>query len=188
MNTIFINSENSKTSKSYVLILKLPDKLDLRRGEKSIALSNLSINYTWKNIKSENGVMNLNYLMDHILYQIFKFILNTFKNIYNEKIDNPKIRIYVNKIENRITFKIKTGCYLELLIHETMKLLGNNKNKITKDKDGENIPHLELTEVVLVHFNIVDNDCQQDSRVLYAFVSNKSFGSLLEISLKIISF
>ena len=63
-----------------------------------------------------------------------------------------------------------------------MKLLGSTENKITKDKNGENVPHLEITEVVLVHCNIVNNDYQQDSRVLYTFVPNKRFGSLLEIS------
>ena len=63
-----------------------------------------------------------------------------------------------------------------------MKLLRSTKNKITKDKNGENVPHLEITEVVLVHCNIVNNDYQQDSRVLYTFVPNKPFGSLLEIS------
>ena len=63
-----------------------------------------------------------------------------------------------------------------------MKLLRSTKNKITKDKDGENVLHLEITEVVLVHCNIVNNNYQQDSRVLYTFVPNKPFGSLLEIS------
>ena len=63
-----------------------------------------------------------------------------------------------------------------------MKLLGSTKNKIAKDKNGENVPHLEIIEVVLVHFNVVNNDYQQDSRVLYTFVPNKPFGSLLEIS------
>ena len=63
-----------------------------------------------------------------------------------------------------------------------MKLLGNTKNTIAKDKNGENVPHLEIIEVVLVHFNIVNNDYQQDSRVLYTSVPNKPFGSLLEIS------
>ena len=65
-----------------------------------------------------------------------------------------------------------------------MKLLGSTKNKITKDKNGENVPHLEITEVVLVHRNIVNNDYQQDSRVLYTFVPNKPFRSVLEISPK----
>ena len=63
-----------------------------------------------------------------------------------------------------------------------MKLLGSTKNKITKDKNGENVPHLEITEVKLIHCNIVNNDYQQDSRVLYTFVPNKPFDSLLEIS------
>ena len=63
-----------------------------------------------------------------------------------------------------------------------MKLLGSTENKIIKDKNGENVPPLEITEVVLVHCNIVNNDNQQDSRVLYTFVPNKPFGSLLEIS------
>ena len=95
--------------------------------------------------------------------------------------DNPLIRIYLNKKRNRITFKIKTGFYLELLTLETMKLLGCTKNKITKDENGENVPHLEITEVVLVHSSIVSNDYQQDSRVLYKFVLKKSFGQLLDI-------
>ena len=63
-----------------------------------------------------------------------------------------------------------------------MKLLESTKDKITEDKNGENVPHLEITEVVLVHCNIVNNDYQQDSRVLHTFVPNKPFGSLLEIS------
>ena len=92
------------------------------------------------------------------------------------------VQIYVIKIENRVTFKIKNGYSLELLIPETMKLIGSTKNKITKTKNDENVPHLEITEVVLVHCNIVKNDYQQDSRVLYTFVPNKLFGSLLEIS------
>ena len=77
--------------------------------------------------------------MGHILYQIFKTILSTFLKKYNE--DNSPIKIYVNKIENRITFKIKTGYYLELLTPQKIKLLGNTKNKITKDKNRENVPH-----------------------------------------------
>ena len=63
-----------------------------------------------------------------------------------------------------------------------MKLHGNTKSKIRKEKNGENVPHLEITEVVLVHCNVIKNDYQQDSRVLYTFVPNKSFGNLWEIS------
>ena len=88
----------------------------------------------------------------------------------------------MNKIESRVTFKIKNEYSLELLTPETIKLLGRTENKITKDKNGENVPHLEITELVLVPCDIVNNDYQQDSRVVYAFVSNKPFGSLLGIS------
>ena len=84
-----MNSENSRTPEYHVLMLKLTDKLDLRRGQKTVALSNLSIYYTWKNIKSsynnnklryllQRGMKNLSYEMDHIQYQIFKIILNIF--------------------------------------------------------------------------------------------------------------
>ena len=90
--------------------------------------------------------------------------------------------MYVNRIENRITFKIKNGYYLELLTPETMKLLRSTESKITKDKSGKNVSHLEIVELVLVHCNLVNNDYQQDSRILYSFVPNKTFGSLFEIS------
>ena len=118
----------------------------------------------------QHGRTNLNYLMDHILYN-------------GEKAVNPSIRIYINKTENRIKFKIKTGYYLELLTPETIKLLGSTKSKTT-DENGENVPYLEVTEVVLIHCNIVNNSYQQNSRILYTFVLNKSFGQLLDISLE----
>ena len=108
----------------------------------------------------------------------FKYILKE----HSENVNNPSIEIYVNKIENRITFKIKSGYYLELLTPELMKLLGSTETKITKDKNGENVPHLEVVELVLVHCNLVNNDYQQDLRILYIFVPNKTFGILLEIS------
>ena len=92
--------------------------------------------------------------------------------------------IYVNKIETRITIKRKRRCYLEILMLETMKWLGSSKSKITKDENGKNVLHLEITDIVLVQCNVVNNDYQQNSRVLYTFVPNKSFGQLLDISLK----
>ena len=85
---------------------------------------------------------------------------------HGQDIDKPPVLIYVNKIENMVTFKIKNGYSFELLTEETMNLLGSTENKITTDKNGENVPHLEITEVVLVHSNIVNNDYQKDSRVL----------------------
>ena len=188
MDTIFMNLENSKTSEHNVLVLKLTDKLDLRRGHKTVALSNLSIYYTWKNVKSSynnnkfkisaptwseefklpDGSYSVSDIQDY-----FEYILKK----HSESVDNPSIRVHLYRIENRITFKIKSGYYLELLTSETMKLLGS-----TKDKNGENVPHLEIVELVLVHCSLVNNDYQQDSRILYTFVPNKTFGSLLEIS------
>ena len=188
-----MNSENSKTLKPHVLVLKLTNKVDLRIGKNVVALSNFSIYYTWKNVKSSynnnkckisaptwndefelsDGSYSVSDIQDY-----FEYILKK----HGENLDKPSIQIYVYKIENRVIFKIKIGCSLEILTPETMKLLGSTKNKITKDKNGENVPHLEITEVVLVHCNIVNNDYQQDSRVLYTFVPNKPFGSLLEIS------
>ena len=79
---------------------------------------------------------------------------------------------YIIKTYETVTDK--TGYYLQLLTHETMKLLAGTKSKITKDKNGESVPHLEITKVVLIHCNIVKNNYQQDSRVLYTFVPNKS--------------
>ena len=96
--------------------------------------------------------------------------------------------IYVNKTEKRITFEVKIECYLELLIPETMKLLGNFKSKITKYENGKIMPHLEITEVILVHGNIVNKNYWEDPRVLYTFFLNKSFGQLLDISSKKFSF
>ena len=84
MDTIFMNSENSRTSEYYVLVLKLTDKLDLKRGQKSVALSNLSIYYTWKNIKSSYNNNKFKISAQHGLknkYQIFKIILSIFLKI-----------------------------------------------------------------------------------------------------------
>ena len=171
MDTIFMNSENSKTSEHNVLVLKLTDKLDLRKDQKAVALSNLSIYYMWKNVKSsynnnkfkisaptwteEFELLNGSYSVSDI-QDYFEYILKK----HGESVDNPLIRMCINRIENRITFKIKNGYYLELLTPETMRLLGSTERKITKDKNGENVPHLEIVELVLVHCNLVNNDYQ----------------------------
>ena len=169
-----MDSENSRTCEYHVLVLKLADKLDLRRGQKSSTLSNLSIYYTWKNIKNSyknnkfkisapkwsdefelpDGSHSISDIQDY-----FEYILKK----HSENVDNPSIKIYVNKIENRVTFKIKKGCYLELLTTETMKLLESTESKITKDKNGENVPHLETVEVVLIHCDLVNNIYLQNS-------------------------
>ena len=94
--------------------------------------------------------------------------------------DHPPIRIYVNKVEHRITCKIKTGYYLALLTLEMMKLLGSIKNRVTKVKNCENVPHLEISEVVLVHCNIasINNNYKHELRVFYTFLPNKTFAHL----------
>ena len=150
-------------------------------------LLNLSIYYTWKNIKNayknnqfqtsaqtwdeEFQLPDGSYSVSDI-QGYFEYIIKTFT-------DNLSIRIYVNKIDNRNTFRIKTGYFLELLTLETMKLLGSTKSNITKDENGENVSHLEITEIVLVHCNIVNNNYQHDARVFYTFVPNKLFGQFL---------
>ena len=172
MDTIFMNSENSRISEYHVLVLKLTDKLDLR-GQKSSAFSNLSIYYTWKNIKSsynnskfkistptwsdEYELPDGSYSISDIQYY-FEYILKK----HSESVDNPSIRIYVNKIENRITFQIENGYYLEFVTPETMKLLVSTESKIYKDKNGENVLHLEVVELLLVYSNLVNNNYQQD--------------------------
>ena len=183
-----MNSENSKTSKQHVWILKLTSKLDLEISEKIIALSILSFYYTWKNIKSlynNNKFKNSAPTWSHkfelpdgsysvsSIQDYFEYISKK----HGENIHKPSVQIYVNKIENRVTLKIKNKYSLELFTSETVKLLGSIENKITIDKNSETVPHLEIREVVLVHCNIVNNDYQQDSKVLYTFVLNKPFGS-----------
>ena len=88
----------------------------------------------------------------------------------------------MNKIENRITFEIKTGYFLKRLTPETMKLVGSIKSKIKKDKNGETVPYLEIIELVLIRCNVVNNSYQQNSLSLYTSVCNKSFDQLLDIS------
>ena len=134
MDTTFLNSENSKTSEPHFLTLKLTDKLDLRRDGKSTALSNLSIYYTWKNIKRSynnnkfkrsgptwndkcellDGSYSASDIQDY-----FEYILKK----HGKSIDNPSARIYVNKIDYRIIFEIETGYYLELLTPITLSIM-----------------------------------------------------------------
>ena len=100
-------------------------------------------------------MMNLICLRDLILFLIYEIILNISSK--NETIaDNPSGQIYVNKIKNRIIFKIKTG--YKLLTEETMQLFGSSKKEFAKNKDGEIVPRLETLEVVLVHCNSVNNN------------------------------
>ena len=148
-----MNSEISKTSDHYRLLLNLSDKINLKRSDKYTVLSNLSISYTYKSRKNhrktinlqyqlQRGILYLNYSIDYILYQKHEAVT-----------DHSPVIVYVDEIKNRITFKIKTGYYLTLSTSETMKLLKSTKNNIIKDENGKRVPHL-----VLVNCNIVDNE------------------------------
>ena len=166
-----MNTENSKTSKPNRFKLDLTDKLNLKNSNKNMALANLSIYYTWKNIKSEyknnefkisaptwndtfdlpDGFYSISDIQDY-----FEFIIKNHETLT----ENLPIEIYPNKVKNRIVFKIKTGYKLELLTPETMKLLGSTKKYVDSNKNGEIVQKLEYVEVVLVHCNLVKNDYQ----------------------------
>ena len=193
METSFMNSKNSKISEPNRFKYDLIDKLDLKDPNKNMALVNLSIYYTWKNVKSTynnnkfkisaptwnetfdlpDGSYNISEIQDYIEYISKK----------HETIgENAPILIYANTINNRIVFKIKSGYKLELLSKETMKLLGSTEDTIDADKNSENVPKLENVEVVLVHCNLVNNGYQQNSRVLFTFVTTKQYDQLITIS------
>ena len=189
-----MNTENSKTNESNKFIYQFTDKLNLKTpNNKNIGLVNLSIYYTWKNIKFAhnnnkfkksaptwndvfdlpNGSYSISDIQDY-----FKFIIKKHETLT----ENPPIQIYPNKIKNRIVFKVKTGYKLELLSPETIKLLGSAEIDADKDKDGEDVPKPESVAVVLVHCNLVNNSYQQESKVLFTFVRNNQFGQLITIS------
>ena len=194
METFFMNTKNIKTNEPNRFKYDLIDKLDLKNPNKNMAFGNLSIYYTWKNVKSTynnnnkfkisaptwnetfdlpDGSYNISEIQNYIEYIIKK----------HETIgETASILIYTNTINNRIVFKIKTGYKLELLSKETMKLLGSTKDIIDADKNSENVPKLENVEVVLVHCNLVNNTYQQASRVLFTFVPTKQYGQLISIS------
>ena len=186
-----MNTKNSKTNEPQRFRLSLADKINLKNPNKNIALGNLSIYYTWKNIKSAYNnkfkisapTWNDNFELPDGSYSIadiqdyFELIIKKHETLT----ENPPIQIYPNKIKNRNVFKIKAGYKLELLTPKTMKLLGSTKKDADSDKNSENVPKLESVEVVLVHCNLVNNNYQQTSKILFTFVPNKQFGQLINI-------
>ena len=188
-----MNTENSKTNEPHRFRLSLGDKINLKNPNKNMALANLSIYYTWKNIKSaynnnkfkisaptwndEFDLADGSYSIANI-QDYFEFIIKKHETLT----ENPLVQIYPNKIKNRIVFKVKTDYKLELLSSETIKQLGSTKKHVDQNKDGENVPKLESVEVVLVHCNLINNNYQQASKVLFTFVPNKQFEQLINIS------
>ena len=176
--------------------MSLADKSNLKNPNKNIALGNLSVYYPWKIIKSSYknskfkistptwndafGLPDGSYCIVDI-QDYFEFI-NKKQETLTENPPVQIVQIYSKKIKNRIVFQIKTGYKLEFLYSETVKLLGSTKKDVVQDKDGENMPKLESVEVFLVHCNLVNNNYQQTSKVLFTFVPNKQFGQLIIIS------
>ena len=188
-----MNTLNSKTNESNKFIYQFTDKLNLKNPNKNMALANLSIYYTWKNLKSEYNnnkfkisapTWNDTFDLPNGSYSIadiqnyFEYIIKKHETIT----DKAPVLIYVNRIKNRIIFKIKSGYKLELLSKEIMQSLGSSSNTTDSDKDGELVPKLEVVEVDLVHCNLVNNTYQQASKVLFTFVPNKQFGQLITIT------
>ena len=193
METIFLNTTNSKTKHLNKFVYNFADKLNLKTPNKNIALANLSIYYTWKNIKSDynsnkfklsaptwNDMFDVpdgSYsLAAHQNY--FEYIIKKHETIA----DVSPVLIYVNEINNRIVFKIKSGYKLELLSKEIMRLLRSSADTIDDDESSELVPKLEGVDPVLVHCNLVNNSYQQASKVLLTFVPNKNYGQLITVS------
>ena len=193
METIFINTANSKTKHSNKFVYSFTDKLNLKNPSKNIALANLSIYYTWKNVKSDYNnnkfkisapTWNDTFDVPDGTYSIaalqnyFEYIIKKHETIA----DVSPVLIYVNEINNRIVFKIISGYKLRLLSKETMKLLGSSTDAIDGDKNSELVPKLESVDLVLVHCNLVNNSYQQASKVLFTFVPNKKYDQLITVS------
>ena len=159
-----MNTENSKTNEPHKFRLTRADKFNFKDTNKNMALADLSIYYTWKNIKPAYNkkfkisvsIWNDEFDLSDGSYSISD-IQNYFQCIIKKHeiiVNNSPVQIYENKIKSRIVFKIKTSYKLELLSPETMRLLGSTKKDVDQDKDGKDMPKLKSVEVVLVHFLI----------------------------------
>ena len=188
-----MNTANSKTKHSNKFVYNFTDKLNFKNSNKNIALANLSIYYTWKNVKSDYNnnkfkisVPTWNNTFDvpdgsysiAALQNYFEYIIKKHETIA----DVSPVLTYVNAINNRIVFKIKSGYKLELLSKETMRLLGSSSDTIDDDNNSELVPKLESIDLVLVHCDLVNNSYQQASKVLFTFVPNKKYSQLMTVS------
>ena len=188
-----MNTANSKTKHLNKFVYNFTGKLNFKNPNKNIALANLSIYYTWKNVKSDYNnnkskisaptwsdkfdVPDGSYSIA-ALQNYFEYIIKKRETIA----DVSPVLIYVNEINNGIVSKIKSGYKLELLSKETMKLFGSTSDSIDKDKNSELVPKLESVDLVLVHCNLVNNSYQQASKVLFMFIPNTKYGQLITVS------
>ena len=191
MNTIFMTTKNSGTTDSHRYRLNLSSKINLKQPRKYVALANLSMYYTWKNVtKAHNngkftisaptwsetfelpeGSYNIADINDYFRYIVQK----------HTKDHEKDIEIFANRVKNRVSFKLGAGVSLELRTPETQKLLGVSEKVVKGEVNGDLVPQLETVQTVLVHCNLVDNEYQQDSNILYSFVPDKSFGGILSV-------
>ena len=188
MSNIFMSTENSKTSYSNIFRLYFTDKINLK-GNKKIALSDLSIHYTWHNIKEQynnnkfrlsgptwsqdvalpDGSYEISQIQNYFLDEVIK---NHESNVKSN--EQSPILIYADRTLNRASFRIKAGYKLELLTNETMRLLGDG-SIIDTTKNGENVPKLVIVRNVLVFCNLVENVYLQDCKLLFSFAPNSRF-------------
>ena len=161
METIFMNTENIRANKPHKFVLNLSQRLDLRSSDKHVALENLYIYYMWKNIRKQykNNKLKItsptwndefespdgSYSVSDTQYYI-EYIIKKHETL----ITIPPIHVYIDRINNRLVFKIEDGYKVELQMPETMKLFGSTKKLIDKTKNGEKLRSLEVDEVVLV--------------------------------------
>ena len=185
-----MNTKNSKTNNEFHRFrLSVADKLNLKNPNKNMALANLSMYYTWENIKSaynnnkfktsaptwsdEFDLPDASYSIAD-MQDYFEFIIKKHETLA----EYPPIKIYPNKIKNRIVFNIKTGYNLELLSSETLKLFGSTKKDVDQDKDGD-VSKLESVEVVLLHWNLVKNNYQSGSNQQWLLRDRRFFAIYL---------
>ena len=198
-----MSTENSKRNDPNRYRLYFTDKIDLR-GNKKISLSDLLIHYTWHNIEEQynnnkfrttlfgptwskdvtlpDGSYEISQLRTYFLDEVIKKHESNIKS--NEQ---SPILIYANRILNRVSFRIKTGYKLELLTNETVILLGDGPIIDTR-KNDENVSKLEIVRNVLVFCNLVQSVYLQDSKLLFSFVPNSRFGSLLSITPQVLKY
>ena len=193
-----MSTENSKTSDPNRFRLYFTDKVDLTGNEK-IALSDLSVHYKIKEQYNNNKfrLSGPTWSKDvtlpdrsYEIYQIHNYFLDEVIKKHESNVksnEQSPVLIYANRILNRVSFTIKTGYKLELLTNETMRLVGNGPI-IDTTKNDENVPKLEIVRNVLVFCNLDQNVYLQDSKLLFSFVPNSRFGSLLSITPQVLKY
>ena len=169
---MLINTENSKTNEPHRFVLTLSQILDLRSSNKYVPLQNLSFYYTWKNIRKQyksskpkiiaptwNDEFELTDGSYSVRYsRLYRYIIRKHEILTTI----PPTHVCINRINNRLAFKIKDGYKLEFQTPETMNSFGSSIKLIDKSENGENVPSLEEVEIVLVQCNLVDNQYQQE--------------------------